>query len=285
MKKLLIAILVLCAVPAFAQRRGFGAIKLSDSNITSSVQGISNWYISGSKVFQTDTTKSVMIGTRTNLGSFGGAYHYWFEPTGGTGPSTWVLGSNATGNHQVWFIEDADGTPNYGGFGLASNNFRMWTGASINANYIDIGTANITVDGNFIPNADGTLNLGVQTTGQWANVWADLVNGADIALNNNNRILESEKYKGYYNRGIAFGNTHFKDGIVTEKMPEDAKPYFVASDKYFEFLGRRFYEKDFDKLIQQGIGESKPDSFLKKAEKYILYGSIAFIGGIIGGQL
>ena len=60
--------------------------------------------------------------------------------------------------------------------------------------------------------------------------------------------LEAEKYQGY-EKGIAFGNTHFKSGVVTERMPEEAKPVFVVTDDYIEFNGKRITNDKLDKLL------------------------------------
>tara|TARA_Y100000310_G_scaffold340614_1_gene437073 strand:- start:13799 stop:14050 length:252 start_codon:yes stop_codon:yes gene_type:complete len=79
-------------------------------------------------------------------------------------------------------------------------------------------------------------------------VWADLVNGADISLLNSWRILESEKYKGYP-KGIAIGNTHFKAGVVDEKMHEDAKPIFAITENFIEYQGVRFTKNQLEKLL------------------------------------
>lgn len=98
---------------------------------------------------------------------------------------------------------------------------------------------------NVIPDADGTLDLGVQTTAQWANVWSDLINGADYAFLNSFRILESEKYKGYP-EGIAIGNVGFIDGVVTEKA--EGSPIFVITEDFIEYKGVRFTKQQLEKL-------------------------------------
>ena len=115
------------------------------------------------------------------------------------------------------------------------------TGAG-DINLIPAG-GDINVTGDVNPEADGTRDLGTQTTAQWANLWADLVNGADIALNNGWRILESEKYKGY-EKGFAIGNTGFKNGIVTPTMSDNCKPIFVITENFIEFHGIRFNKKE-----------------------------------------
>jgi len=110
-----------------------------------------------------------------------------------------------------------------------------------------LASGDYTVTGDINPEADGTRDLGTQTTRQWANVWADLVNGSDYSMLNDWRILEAEKYEGYP-KGIAIGNTHFKAGVVTEKMPTDAKPIFAVTETFIEFQGIRLTKEDFKKI-------------------------------------
>ena len=59
--------------------------------------------------------------------------------------------------------------------------------------------------------ADGTTDVG-KTGARAANVWSDLVNGADYGFENGWRALESDTYAGY-STGIAFDfGEHFEDG-------------------------------------------------------------------------
>jgi hypothetical protein len=141
----------------------------------------------------------------------------------------------------------------YGNANDANDAYSYWDvliGASL--------THIITLDGvnekiiaakHIVPNADGTLDLGVQTSAQWANVWADAINGADYTFLNKWRLLESEKYKGYP-KGIAIGDEGFKDGVVTEKMPEDVKPIFVVTKDFIEYKGVRVTKEILEKLIK-----------------------------------
>lgn len=85
---------------------------------------------------------------------------------------------------------------------------------------VDSGASDLTLNpnatvilaGDMDPDGDGTRDLGTQTTAQYANVWADLVNGADIAMANDWRMVESELIPGY-GKGWALGfSTHWKDG-------------------------------------------------------------------------
>lgn len=105
---------------------------------------------------------------------------------------------------------------------------------------------NVVITGDFNPEADGTRDLGTQTTAQWANVWSDLINGADYSYLNKWRTLELEKYKGYP-VGWAIGNKHFKDGEITKTVK--GKPVFAIADDFIEFKGRRITEKMLDKLL------------------------------------
>lgn len=114
---------------------------------------------------------------------------------------------------------------------------------------INASTGAFTVTGDINPEADGTRDLGTQTTAQWANVWSDLINGADISLLNGWRMLELEKYDGYP-KGFALGNTHFKTGVVEEKMPADAKPVLAVTDDFIEFKGRRLSLDMLDKILE-----------------------------------
>ncbi len=120
------------------------------------------------------------------------------------------------------FQQAAEISTTAGGLTLSPNSTVVTSTASIN------------------PAADSTYDLGIQTTFQWANLWADLVNGADYAYVNGWRTLESEKYEGYP-KGIAFANTCFTDGIVTETMPPDCTPVFVVTEDFVEFNGQRFF--------------------------------------------
>lgn len=110
-------------------------------------------------------------------------------------------------------------------------------------------TGTIITASNVNPDGDGIRDLGTQTTAQWANVWADLVNGSDYSMLNGWRILESEKYKGYP-KGIAIGKDGFKDGVVTEKMPDNIKPIFVITEDFIEYKGIRITEEMLKKINQ-----------------------------------
>ena len=126
---------------------------------------------------------------------------------------------------------------------MTTNGWDIYTNATVGTNSgtlaLVVGSdQNLTVYGDINPDTDSSKDLGTQTSGQWANLWADLVNGADISLSNGWRMLESEKYEGHA-PGFAIGNTHFKPGVVTEKMPADAEPVFAITEDYIEYKGRR----------------------------------------------
>jgi hypothetical protein len=110
----------------------------------------------------------------------------------------------------------------------------------------------MTIGGDVNPTIDGSYDLGVQTSKQWANVWADLVNGADIMIANKWRMLESELYEGYP-EGWAVGHSEeWLDGKSLWKerdMIGKAKPTFVVTDDFIEFRGRKITVEKLDKLL------------------------------------
>ena len=109
----------------------------------------------------------------------------------------------------------------------------------------------LTMTGNINPEADGTRDLGTQTTAQWANLWADSVNGADITIANKWRMVESELYDGYpVGWAVGHGNA-WQDGVSLHKNPETmggAKPTFVVTDEFIEYAGHRITPEQFAKL-------------------------------------
>ncbi len=126
------------------------------------------------------------------------------------------------------------------------------------------------------PSVNSSFDLGVQTNGQWANLWADLVNGADYAYVNGWRTLESEKYDGYP-KGIAFANTCFTDGIVTETMPQGCNPVFVVTEDFVEFNGQRFYSQ-MPPLLQP---TPAPGSVSNALAAMLLIGLLAALGVVV----
>jgi len=63
----------------------------------------------------------------------------------------------------------------------------------LGTNTIDDGSlvGNWAVTGNITPEADGTRDLGTQTTYQWANIWTDLINGGTLSGNNSGDDVNS----------------------------------------------------------------------------------------------
>lgn len=115
-----------------------------------------------------------------------------------------------------------------------------------------VGDSSVVINaaGDINPGADGSQDLGTQTTAQWANVWADLVNGADFGFDNDWRLLESDKFKGYP-KGIAIGNkkrNKFKDGVATGRAK--GKPVFVVTEEFIEYKGTRITHKQWRKLAK-----------------------------------
>ena len=142
-------------------------------------------------------------------------------------------------------------------------------------------TTNIIITADLNPEADGTRDLGTQTTAQWANVWSDLINGADYGYENGWRSLEADTYDGY-GPGIAFDfGSHFENGkalgITRVKVGAEEKvigyadgkpvtetvdvfdrqrvtdvaqvPKFALTEDFVEFHGRRFTLAQLDALL------------------------------------
>lgn len=187
-----------------------------------------------------------------------------------------VAGASAVVNNEMTFFGQRAGALNIGlrdasqaadeeivelfyiskGFGMrfvndahnsAVNAFVVNRGTGTAITDIDLN-ADLVVTGDINPEADGTRDLGTQTTAQWANVWADLVNGADYSYLNGWRTLEAEKYEGYP-VGFAIGNTGFTNGEVTERMPQGHRPVFAVTDEFIEYKGRRIAVAMLDRLI------------------------------------
>ena len=124
--------------------------------------------------------------------------------------------------------------------------FGVTKGGAVAAEVMRIKADNeVVVTGDINPEADGTRDLGTQTTAQWANVWSDLINGADYSLLNGWRILESDKYEGYP-QGIAIGRDGFQAGIVTERMDKNVRPVLVVTEEFIEYKGRRITPEMLD---------------------------------------
>lgn len=114
----------------------------------------------------------------------------------------------------------------------------------------------IECTGNVVPEADGTRDLGIETTGQWANVWADAINGADFIMANGVRMLEAELYGR--ERGFAIGYSErwqpgkaIWHGSEEEKQQwmTNARPWLVVTDDAIEIHGRRLSLEKLDRLL------------------------------------
>jgi len=121
-----------------------------------------------------------------------------------------------------------------------------------NATKALVNATGLVVTGNINPEADGTRDLGTQTTAQWANVWADSINGADFAMANKWRMVESELYPDYP-RGWAIGhNPQWRDGVAlfaNRHMIGEGKPVFAVTDEFLEYRGRRITPEMLDRII------------------------------------
>ena len=110
-----------------------------------------------------------------------------------------------------------------------------------------------SVSGAWIFNSDilpetAGLDIGKnESANRWANVWADLVNGADLGLNNGWRLLESEKYDGYP-VGFAIGNQGFIEGEISERA--EGKPIFVVTEDFIEYKGIKITKEKLEKLLE-----------------------------------
>lgn len=130
---------------------------------------------------------------------------------------------------------------------------------------ISIPAGNLTVSGNINPEADGTRDLGTQTTGQWANVWSELINGAEFGLENQWRLMESDLFEGYPS-GFAVGYSEkWEPGMSIwhgdrQKYMQGVKPVFAVTEEFIEYRGRRITPKMLDKLLTIAGGEADSGS-------------------------
>tara|TARA_Y100000034_G_scaffold132634_1_gene196102 strand:- start:484 stop:1293 length:810 start_codon:yes stop_codon:yes gene_type:complete len=112
-------------------------------------------------------------------------------------------------------------------------------------------TGQVQIVGDLNPESDSAYDIGIQTTGQWANVWADLVNGADFAMANQWRMIEAELYEDYP-AGWAIGHGGWEDGKSIWHNPEmiaGQKPVFAVTDDFIEFCGHRWTPQDFESRL------------------------------------
>lgn len=159
-----------------------------------------------------------------------------------------------------WAIHHRQASPETNDLSFKYNNGTAWSDIVTfeNGGNVGIGTTDptsalhiigdTTAAGNIVPEADGTRDLGVETTAQWANVWSDLINGSDFAYENNWRTMEAEKFSGYL-KGIAFTSPRVNPprGKLIDEM--EGEPTFVVTEDWIEFKGRRITPEMIDKFI------------------------------------
>jgi hypothetical protein len=154
-------------------------------------------------------------------------------------------------------------------------------GLEFNASSFKILSGVMTVGGNIVPASDSSHDLGTQTSAQWANVWSDLVNGADYGYDNGWRSLEADTYDGY-GTGIAFDfGSHFTSGKAlsvnkvktgTKQVEEtnlagdtitktvdvyarqrvtnvSARPKFAVTEDFIEYMGVRVTPQKFAQVF------------------------------------
>ena len=153
-------------------------------------------------------------------------------------------------------VVDNDILPNTTDTYQLGNSTKVWEDCYVNdirsINRIFPGASDLGIGSTMFPILDSAYSLGVQTSKQWANVWADLVNGSDIMIANKWRMLESELYEGYP-EGWAVGHSEeWLDGKSLWKerdMIGKAKPTFVVTDDFIEYRGRKITVEKLDKLL------------------------------------
>ena len=193
------------------------------------------------------------------------------------------LGSTAFSEIAIVFTEVGNARWAIGNAASPNNAFAIATGDDVDSSQVLTILANVfTVTGDINPEADGTRDLGIQTTAQWANLWSDLVNGADYGFDNGWRMLEADTYQGY-GPGIAFDfGLHFETGKALsvrhvnhrdeeqDVLDDDGnvvgtrtvhlsdrervidrpeKPKFVVTEDFIEYQGRRITPEILDKLL------------------------------------
>jgi hypothetical protein len=199
--------------------------------------GTGNWWMTNADLLVMNTTQGYAQLLVGNDGDHRGSVNIFGNATGSTNG----------GQIRLYLADDHDGTIAEYKINVLSDDLLIGPSTNTDALKYDGGNNYWVVDADLNPSGDGTLDLGIQTTAQWANVWADLVNGADYSLLNKWRILESDKYEGYPD-GFAIGNEGFKDGVVTEKMPKGLKPVFAVTEEFIEYDGCRITPAQFKKL-------------------------------------
>lgn len=158
MKKLLILFLLFMAVDSFAQRKGFGALKVSSGESTSDIQTISNWKIANSIMTMTDTTLGWYMGRTTDrLGlDSGGNDSRYIHSTATSGNFYLNLTTNAQGVIGLNFAENLDAASAVSAYlSFLSGDIRLGYGTSRNSKYIGVSSAGAVTISEL---ADGTLS-------------------------------------------------------------------------------------------------------------------------------
>jgi len=122
---------------------------------------------------------------------------------------------------------------------------------TLNSDKSAVFGAGATFAGDVNPDGDGTRDLGTQNTAQWANVWSDLINGAEFTMMNKMRIMESELYEDYPT-GFALGfSDKWVDGVSIwhsenrEQYMRGETPIFVVTEEWMEYKGYRYNPEHF----------------------------------------
>ncbi len=119
------------------------------------------------------------------------------------------------------------------------------------------GTGDLVCGFDVEPDTDSTGNLGTVAR-TWADVNSVLINGADICLQNEWRLIEAEDYG--YPAGICFDTNvewrtpevigHDEVGYGDRVFPEGSAPVFAITNEFIEFKGVRITSKQWNKLAK-----------------------------------
>jgi hypothetical protein len=228
----------------------------------------------------TTVSNPLALGASAYLTSTDGTFVFTRNTGNGTG-KFWVVPSGTQDEASI-FLKGANDseTTNYNRFEARQDgkvtrliNEELGTGSAAGTREIRIqmgGTACLVCDasgsvfgGDVNPDGDGTRDLGTQTTAQWANVWSDLINGAEISLENRWRIMESELYDGY-SEGFAVGHSelwetgksiyHAASDSEKRAYLKGQRPTFAVTEDWIEYKGRRLTAEMLDRLL--AIAES-----------------------------
>jgi hypothetical protein len=156
-------------------------------------------------------------------------------------------GLDSGGELRLYNSADHDGSIDYYRIFTDEDDLRIGPNTNTDALKYNGGGNRWDSDAHFYPRSDSSFSLG-STSLRWANVWADNYGGGDFSMLNGWRMLESDKYEDYP-EGFALGYEGFKEGVVTEKMPKDIKPFFAVTKEFIEYAGIRITPKQFKKLL------------------------------------